>query len=137
MDQIDPDLKALFNRVGISEEQLRDKETATFIYDFIEKHGGVEAVKQETERGGGFFGGPAQFAPIAPSVPAHNKARGMPQYKGIHGWFVCGTSWSHRRVSWFSGEAFARIWAGGILQVTQTINHGLPFSPVNDLFEIN
>ena len=50
MDQVDPDLKELFHRIGISEEQLRDKDTANFIYDFIEKHGGVEAVKSETKR---------------------------------------------------------------------------------------
>ena len=37
---------------GISEAQLRDKETSKVIYDFIEKKGGVEAVKNELRRQG-------------------------------------------------------------------------------------
>ncbi len=40
-------MKDLFDEVGISESQLQDKETANFIYDFIQQRGGVEAVKQE------------------------------------------------------------------------------------------
>lgn len=38
---------------GISEAQLKDKETSKVIYDFIEKTGGVEAVKNELRRQGG------------------------------------------------------------------------------------
>lgn len=37
---------------GISEAQLKDKETSKVIYDFIEKTGGVEAVKNELRRQG-------------------------------------------------------------------------------------
>lgn len=37
---------------GISEAQLKDKETSKVIYDFIEKKGGVEAVKNELRRQG-------------------------------------------------------------------------------------
>lgn len=37
---------------GISESQLKDKETSKIIYDFIEKKGGVEAVKNELRRQG-------------------------------------------------------------------------------------
>lgn len=47
MDKLDPSLKTLFDQAGLSAQQLQDKETATFIYDFIEKHGGVEALKRE------------------------------------------------------------------------------------------
>ena len=48
MNQMDPALKSLFEQVGISEKQLaEDKEMATFLYDFIEKNGGIEAVKKE------------------------------------------------------------------------------------------
>lgn len=37
---------------GISEAQLKDRETSKVIYDFIEKKGGVEAVKNELRRQG-------------------------------------------------------------------------------------
>ena len=49
MDNLDPSLKALFDQVGISTSQLQDKETANFIYDFIEQNGGIEALKKEQE----------------------------------------------------------------------------------------
>ena len=44
---MDPSLKALFDKIGVSETQLQDKETANFIYDFIDQHGGIEAIKKE------------------------------------------------------------------------------------------
>lgn len=37
---------------GISEAQLKDKETSKDIYEFIEMRGGVEAVKNELRRQG-------------------------------------------------------------------------------------
>ena len=37
---------------GISEAQLKDRETSKVIYEFIEKKGGVEAVKNELRRQG-------------------------------------------------------------------------------------
>ena len=40
---------------GISEAQLKDRETSKVIYDFIEKTGGVEAVKNELRRQGNFY----------------------------------------------------------------------------------
>lgn len=49
---MDPELKNLFDMCGISEAQLKDKETSKVIYDFIEKKGGVEAVKNELRRQG-------------------------------------------------------------------------------------
>ncbi|XP_070559703.1 actin nucleation-promoting factor WASL-like isoform X2 [Ptychodera flava] len=49
-ENLDPDLKNLFDTVGISESQLKDKETSKFIYDFIESQGGVEAIKRDQER---------------------------------------------------------------------------------------
>ncbi|PWA19387.1 hypothetical protein CCH79_00018407, partial [Gambusia affinis] len=50
MNNLDPELKNLFDLAGISEAQLKDKETSKAIYDFIEKNGGVEAVKNEQRR---------------------------------------------------------------------------------------
>lgn len=49
MNNLDPSLRKLFDSIGISENQLQDKETAKFIYDFIDKHGGLEAVKAEQQ----------------------------------------------------------------------------------------
>lgn len=52
LNNLDPELKNLFDMCGISEAQLKDKETSKVIYDFIEKKGGVEAVKNELRRQG-------------------------------------------------------------------------------------
>uniref|UniRef100_A0A8B9GT61 Actin nucleation-promoting factor WASL n=1 Tax=Astyanax mexicanus TaxID=7994 RepID=A0A8B9GT61_ASTMX len=52
LNNLDPELKILFDMCGISEAQLKDKETSKVIYDFIEKKGGVEAVKNELRRQG-------------------------------------------------------------------------------------
>ncbi len=46
---MDPFMQTLFDEVGISPSQLKDKETANFIYDFIDKRGGIEALKKEQE----------------------------------------------------------------------------------------
>ncbi|XP_076065602.1 uncharacterized protein LOC143039439 isoform X2 [Oratosquilla oratoria] len=45
----DDKLKVFFNMVGVSQQQLSDSRTREFIYDFIEKHGGIEAAVRETE----------------------------------------------------------------------------------------
>uniref|UniRef100_A0A8C8RLE1 Actin nucleation-promoting factor WAS n=1 Tax=Pelusios castaneus TaxID=367368 RepID=A0A8C8RLE1_9SAUR len=50
VNNLDPDLKTLFSRAGISEAQLTDAETSKIIYDFIEGQGGLEAVKEELRR---------------------------------------------------------------------------------------
>ncbi|MBN3293066.1 WASL protein, partial [Polypterus senegalus] len=55
VNNLDPELKNLFDLCGISEAQLKDKETSKAIYDFIEKKGGVEAVKNELRRQGKFY----------------------------------------------------------------------------------
>ncbi|XP_045080046.1 uncharacterized protein LOC123492114 [Coregonus clupeaformis] len=50
LNNLDPELKNLFDMCGISEAQLKDKETSKVIYDFIERKGGVEAIKKELRR---------------------------------------------------------------------------------------
>ncbi|XP_041833381.1 LOW QUALITY PROTEIN: WASP like actin nucleation promoting factor b [Melanotaenia boesemani] len=50
LNNLDPDLKNLFDMCGISEAELKDKETSKVIYDLIEKNGGVEAVRDELRR---------------------------------------------------------------------------------------
>ncbi|XP_060052493.1 actin nucleation-promoting factor WASL isoform X3 [Erinaceus europaeus] len=56
LNNLDPELKNLFDMCGISEAQLKDRETSKVIYDFIEKTGGVEAVKNELRRQGLLLG---------------------------------------------------------------------------------
>ena len=46
---IDPQWKKLLGTVGVTNEQLEDKNTANFIYDFVEKHGGIREVNQQLE----------------------------------------------------------------------------------------
>ena len=46
MDNLDPDMHKLFESVGIQPDTNVDKETIDFIYDFVEQHGGIEAVKK-------------------------------------------------------------------------------------------
>ncbi|XP_007956109.1 wiskott-Aldrich syndrome protein [Orycteropus afer afer] len=52
VNNLDPDLRSLFSRAGISEAQLTDAETSKLIYDFIEDQGGLEAVRKEMRRQG-------------------------------------------------------------------------------------
>ena len=72
LENVDPKLKQFFSRAGVSERELQDKETRDFIYNFIEKHGGVEAALQETslalmEEDNRF--GQAPDSPMSPSLP--------------------------------------------------------------------
>lgn len=47
MDKVDEDMKKLFESVGYTSGDNIDKETVDFIYDFVEKYGGIDAVKKE------------------------------------------------------------------------------------------
>uniref|UniRef100_A0A8D0KX53 WASP actin nucleation promoting factor n=1 Tax=Strix occidentalis caurina TaxID=311401 RepID=A0A8D0KX53_STROC len=49
---LDPALRALFARAGISEAQLADAETSRLIHDFIQGRGGLQAVREEMRRQG-------------------------------------------------------------------------------------
>ena len=50
LENVDPKLKQFFSRAGVSERELQDKDTRDFIYEFIERHGGMEAALLEEER---------------------------------------------------------------------------------------
>ncbi|XP_078728672.1 actin nucleation-promoting factor WASL-like [Lampetra fluviatilis] len=60
---MDPQLKKLFDSAGISESQLKDKETSKIIFDFIESHGGLEGVKTEMSQQ------PPRAGPLPPTPP--------------------------------------------------------------------
>lgn len=49
VNNIDPKWKKLFDSAGITEKELEDEETSQFIYDFIEKHGGIDKAAEEME----------------------------------------------------------------------------------------
>ncbi|XP_033110964.1 neural Wiskott-Aldrich syndrome protein-like isoform X2 [Anneissia japonica] len=49
-NNMDPTVKGWFESIGVTEALLKDKNTAKFINDFIEEHGGIDAVKKEAER---------------------------------------------------------------------------------------
>ena len=42
---MDPVLKDWFRKIGVSDADLKDQNTALFIKDFVEEHGGFEAIK--------------------------------------------------------------------------------------------
>ncbi|XP_062419053.1 WASP like actin nucleation promoting factor a isoform X2 [Pungitius pungitius] len=73
LNNLDPELKNLFDMCGISEAQLKDRETSKVIYDFIEKKGGVEAVKNELRRQAP-PPPPSRGGPPPPPPPPHNSA---------------------------------------------------------------
>lgn len=86
LESVDPQLKQFFEKVGVSDDQLRDRETREFIYDFIESHGGINAVKAAIVPPSGLqsqqpppppFPGlgppppvPARTVPVSPGPPA-------------------------------------------------------------------
>ncbi|KAG7454707.1 hypothetical protein MATL_G00262620 [Megalops atlanticus] len=77
LNNLDPELKNLFDMCGISEAQLKDKETSKVIYDFIEKKGGVEAVKNELRRQG-----PPRWCGRAPPPPDMDGGEPLPSPLG-------------------------------------------------------
>ncbi|KAM9326939.1 actin nucleation-promoting factor WAS [Gastrophryne carolinensis] len=81
VNALDPELRNLFSKAGISDAQLKDAETSKLIYDFIEQHGGVEAVKQELRMGDSVTPPPppppSRSGPLPPP-PAQGRGRSAP-----------------------------------------------------------
>ena len=50
MNNLDTDMKTLFEQVGINNATDIDKETVDFIYDFVEQHGGIQKIKEEMKQ---------------------------------------------------------------------------------------
>lgn len=69
LENVDKSMRKFFEKVGISESDLKDKETREFIYDFIEKHGGLDAVKQDIHHQSIL---PPPSPPPPPPVPSRN-----------------------------------------------------------------
>ncbi|XP_011875442.1 PREDICTED: neural Wiskott-Aldrich syndrome protein [Vollenhovia emeryi] len=47
LDSVDSELQQFFDYAGVSEHELQDKGTRKFIYDFIERNGGMSAVQED------------------------------------------------------------------------------------------
>ena len=47
---MDDKWKELFSLVGVTAEQIQKKEIRDFIYDFVEKRGGIDNVRREIEK---------------------------------------------------------------------------------------
>ncbi|XP_041093067.1 wiskott-Aldrich syndrome protein homolog [Polyodon spathula] len=70
VNNMDPDLKCLFSKAGISDAQLADAETSKLIHDFIEQSGGLEAVKEEMRRQEPYPPAPPSRSGPLPPVPS-------------------------------------------------------------------
>ncbi|XP_033927633.1 wiskott-Aldrich syndrome protein-like [Melopsittacus undulatus] len=66
---LDPALRALFSRAGITEAQLADAETARVIQAFITERGGLQAVREELQRQGPPLQQSRGAAPPPPPLP--------------------------------------------------------------------
>ncbi|KAI1298604.1 Neural Wiskott-Aldrich syndrome protein [Halotydeus destructor] len=93
LDNVAPDLKEFFKVAGVSDQELKDENTRKFIYEFIDKNGGVEqaikSIKQPPPEPGSHpltgFHNHGQMLPAAPlAAPplptrTHNKTERAPQ----------------------------------------------------------
>nr|CAH7750079.1 unnamed protein product [Callosobruchus chinensis] len=87
IDTEDEQLKAFFKKAGVSEHQLRDKHTRAYIYDFIEKHGGREAVVNTATASAATSMKPATPAQdvAPPAVPPRGSGGGNQQQQHLRG----------------------------------------------------
>ncbi|XP_056646327.1 actin nucleation-promoting factor WASL-like [Diorhabda sublineata] len=77
VDTEDEQLKAFFKKAGVSEQQLQDKSTREYIYDFINRNGGREAIEQ-TNRSAEIISPPPAVPPRVPSGSRHSHLRNAP-----------------------------------------------------------
>ncbi|XP_077028534.1 actin nucleation-promoting factor WAS-like [Agelaius phoeniceus] len=63
---LDPALRSLFAQAGVSERHLADAETSRLIHDFIERQGGLQAVREEMGRQGPPPPPPGRGSPAPP-----------------------------------------------------------------------
>ncbi|RMX57525.1 hypothetical protein pdam_00005789 [Pocillopora damicornis] len=73
VDRLDDKWKDLFSLVGVTAEQMQKKETMDFIYDFVEKRGGIDNVRREIEKEKA-----TEPPPPAPPAPSRGQSRGPP-----------------------------------------------------------
>nr|XP_015206245.1 PREDICTED: wiskott-Aldrich syndrome protein [Lepisosteus oculatus] len=118
VNNLDPDLKNLFSRAGISEAELADAETSKLIYDFIEQSGGLEVIKQEMRRQDPLPPGrqgplPPMSSCIAPGSCRLGNMCFLPEVKAR----LSARFLSFQQVSWARGQGIVEVRAG------QTLTH--------------
>ena len=81
-NNIAPEWKRLFTAAGVTEEQMQDKDTAQFIINYVEQHGGIDKAVREIDAGNNPFGGSSSGPPPASSrggpPPLPPSSRGGP-----------------------------------------------------------
>lgn len=70
IDRLDDRWKELFSQIGVTAEQMQQKETMDFIYDFVEKRGGIDNVRREIEN--------EKATEPPPPAPSRGQSRGPP-----------------------------------------------------------
>ncbi|XP_065184485.1 actin nucleation-promoting factor WAS-like isoform X2 [Sycon ciliatum] len=76
-NNIAPEWQQLFDQVGVTQDQLKDKETAQFIYDYVEKSGGIQKWAEDHQPRGPPPAAPAppgRAGPPGPPPPNRNNA---------------------------------------------------------------
>ncbi|XP_014771603.1 putative uncharacterized protein DDB_G0282499, partial [Octopus bimaculoides] len=77
INQMEEHMKQLLESIGLTANQEVDKETLSFIYDFVEKNGGIDAVKKEMDQKQNLPPPPQQSLPprhVGPPTPARSAA---------------------------------------------------------------
>ncbi|XP_014117720.1 PREDICTED: wiskott-Aldrich syndrome protein [Pseudopodoces humilis] len=72
---LDPALRSLFAQAGVSERHLADAETSRLIHDFIERRGGLQAVREEMGRQGPPPPPPGRGSPAPSPAPPPSSSR--------------------------------------------------------------
>ncbi|CAG9782699.1 unnamed protein product [Diatraea saccharalis] len=68
------DMLTFFCKAGVSARQLRDRDTRQFIYEFIDKNGGIDAVKEELHETHRPISVQSERQNAAPPVPSRSPA---------------------------------------------------------------
>uniref|UniRef100_A0A674H1Z9 WASP actin nucleation promoting factor n=1 Tax=Taeniopygia guttata TaxID=59729 RepID=A0A674H1Z9_TAEGU len=96
---LDPALRSLFAQAGVSERHLADAETSRLIHDFIERRGGLQAVREEMRRQGG-HGAPGHTWGHLGTPGRHLGTPGMELSTSWHTWGAPGHTWGHLGGTW-------------------------------------
>ncbi|XP_052250840.1 actin nucleation-promoting factor WASL-like isoform X1 [Dreissena polymorpha] len=77
MQKLDPEMKTLMEQIGIEQSQV-DEETIDFIYDFVDKQGGIDALRKEMAQQKSTPSGPPPPPPSRVPAPTPAGPRGAP-----------------------------------------------------------
>jgi hypothetical protein len=78
LNNLDNEWSTLFSAVGVTNEQLQDKDTAKFIYDFVQEQGGIEVASKQLQQH-------KQQKQQAPPLPPHSTRGASPPLNSRQG----------------------------------------------------